>query len=203
MIGIIIQARMNSTRLPGKSVKILAGKALINHCIDKCKKTGLPVILAVPSSDTIFEKIVDVPIFYGPENDVMKRYILCANKYSFSTIIRITGDNPLTNPEIILGVLQQHQKEENEYTSTRYLENGNIKSTTCKGLSVDIFEYSLLERSYENASNNDKEHIVTHFLKHPCKKGIYTNHQKINANYSVDTQEDFERVEKILNNQLF
>lgn len=198
MIGIIIQARMNSTRLPGKSAKIIAGKPLINHCIDRCKSTGLPVILAVPSTDTLFEEIVDVPVFYGPEHDVMQRYILCARAYSFTTIIRITGDNPLIDPEIILAVLQQHQKEGNEYTSTRYVEDGTIQSTICKGLSVDIFEYSLLERSYDNASVEDKEHIVTYFLHNACKKGVYKDHKKIDANYSVDTQEDFERVENIL-----
>ena len=101
-IGMIIQARMSSTRLPGKVMKKILDKPLIYRIIERvkpCKRLN-QIIVAIPNSksdDVLFKylKKLNINIFRGPENNLIKRYYLAAKEYNLNYIVRLPADNPL------------------------------------------------------------------------------------------------------------
>ena len=94
--GIIIQARLGSSRFPNKVLAKIDGKRLIDIIVDECKKTKLPVVVAIPTGDKID---VDVPVFEGVNNDVIARYYHCAYEYGFNPIIRVCADSKMIRHE--------------------------------------------------------------------------------------------------------
>ena len=115
MIGCIIQARMGSSRLPGKVLmNSNNGMPLLYHVINQlrhCSKVkNLVIATTTNQEDDEIEKFANnntVNVFRGSEKDVLDRYFQCAKKYSFSTIVRITSDCPLIDPQIVDKVIEQ------------------------------------------------------------------------------------------------
>jgi len=105
--SIIIQARMSSTRLPGKSLKLIGGKPLIFYVIERLRVLSLPIIVAtsIDKSDDILveylKSLEDVLIYRGSLNNVLVRYINAADTFNVQEIIRITADNPFVDIEIL------------------------------------------------------------------------------------------------------
>ena len=119
MIGCIIQARMGSSRLPGKVLmKSDNGKPLLYYVINQlqyCTKVkNLVIATTTNQEDDEIEKFANnnsVNIFRGKEKDVLDRYFQCAKKYSFSTIVRITADCPLIDPQIVDRIIDKFFQE--------------------------------------------------------------------------------------------
>ena len=106
MIGVIIQARTNSQRFPGKVLADLKGSPVVQHVIDRCQQWCEKVVLAVPYSDMGVFRDFGVPVHYGPEHDVLERYVGAAEAYKIDKIMRITADCPLIQPELMEEVYQ-------------------------------------------------------------------------------------------------
>ena len=114
----IIQARMSSTRLPGKVMKKILGKPLIYRIIERvkpCKRLN-QIIIAIPSSksdDILFKylKKLNINIFRGSENNLIKRYYLAAKKYNLNYIVRLPADNPLPDFKEIDKLIYFHMKK--------------------------------------------------------------------------------------------
>ena len=106
-IGIIIQTRSKSSRFKYKFKKKILNKSLINFLIDRIQKSikNSVLVVCVPKKDKLLaehlRKIKNIKIFYGSENNVLDRYYKCSLKYKFDNIIRLTGDNPFVDLEII------------------------------------------------------------------------------------------------------
>ena len=121
---LIIQARMGSTRLPGKSMLDLGGKPLIGWVIHRVKKTSLvdKVVLSTTQKpeDNILEVIgleYGIDVFRGSENDLVDRYYQAAKKYKADLVVRVPGDNALPEPKEIDRVITFHKNNHNDFSS--------------------------------------------------------------------------------------
>lgn len=144
--GIIIQARLGSSRLPNKVMEEINGKKLIDIVVDECRKTKLYVIIAIPEDDQkLFDYLVeDNQVFLGAENDVIDRYYHCAKKYKIDPIIRVCADSKHIHAELILQQLENYKK----YHHTVY---GNF---------CEIFSFSELEHYYYHDKREiTREHV--------------------------------------------
>lgn len=200
----IIQARMGSTRLPGKVMKYLCGYPMIYWVIKGVCKAKLvdKVVVATPT-DYRNEQLVEyvgslgIDVFYGSENNVLDRYIQCARKYTPENVVRITGDCPLISPEVIDLVIEEH-----ELCNTDYTSNVFPIRTYPKGLDVEVMTYETLYYLWsQSLTDYEEEHVTAYIHHHP--KEFRIGNVKFQSDlsqyqWSVDTQEDFDRIEELL-----
>ena len=204
MIGCIIQARMGSSRLPGKTLmKIDEKNTILDYVINQLSYSKLidKIIIAttdLPEDDIICKSLISQKInfFRGSPNNVLDRFFQCAKKYSIDTIIRITADNPLIDPYIVDSIV-------NEYNNTKcdYMTN-IIDRTFPYGSEVEVFSTTTLEKTWKNAKKPSELEHVTPFIREPNNKFIIKNvENKKNLShlrYTVDRIEDFKLVKEII-----
>jgi spore coat polysaccharide biosynthesis protein SpsF (cytidylyltransferase family) len=166
----IIQARLTSTRLPGKILEKIEGKTILEHCIERVKKATLVdrVVVATPHDIPI---MLDVPLFIGDEQDVLKRFYDCAELYDPDIIVRITADCPFIDPCAIDIAISYYLHHPHKYVCFAPVD----------GLDVEVFGRYLLNEAHVNAIEPyDREH-VTPYMRRATK-------------LSVDTAEDLTKV---------
>ena len=152
-LGLLIICRVNSKRLKKKIFKKINGKTileiLITRLLSKFNKKQIVICSSVLSKNKKF-KILSrkhgIKIFYGDDKDIFSRMINAAKKFKFDNIVRITGDNPLTDIEAMIKMIKSHAKKKYDYTYTTNLMIGTrseiIKVTAlkkCRNLSCDKF----------------------------------------------------------------
>lgn len=148
---IIVQARMGSTRLPGKVLLPIGGIPAILHTLTRCQLSGYQTVLAIPDSSNDLDlcsiashagfRVFVVPIY--EENDVLGRYFACAKLYEASTIIRVTGDCPFVQPEDIRRIGHALSSDPDiEYVSNCYNLSGD--RVAASGWDVEGFRYATL-----------------------------------------------------------
>jgi spore coat polysaccharide biosynthesis protein SpsF len=175
-IGAIIQARYQSTRLPGKVLLPLpfpVGKPLIQYITDAILQSKIINQICIATS-TFSENdmIVDfankhsLSVFRGNEEDVLSRFIAITLEHKFDVIVRLTGDNPLIDIKKLDEALKYHISEDNEYTKTEGLP---------LGMNFEIVNAStLLQLESEKLTNEDKEHVTKFINDHnKFKKAVY------------------------------
>ena len=172
----IIQARLTSTRLPGKVMEKIGNDTMLNRIVDIVSPLWGIDLTVVAAPHEIQTK---APVFIGSEEDVLDRYYQCAKHYKADTIVRITADCPMLDPEIISFALTYFALRKFPY----------IHIAPVDGLDVEIFSMEILEEAWKNTNNttdkNDREH-VTPYMKRATK-------------LSVDTKEELEKVRKLVN----
>jgi spore coat polysaccharide biosynthesis protein SpsF len=165
----IIQARMGSSRLPGKVILPFQGSSVIARVIAQVrhstKISRIVVATTLDSSDdTLVDhlKHLDVPVFRGSANDVLDRYYQCAKWIAARTVVRITADCPLIDPAIIDAVIDL-------FASRNVMYASNIEPPTFPdGLDVEVFTREALERSWAEATlPSEREHVTQYIRKHP------------------------------------
>ena len=205
MIGCIVQARMGSTRLPGKVLKnIEKNKTVLDFVIKQLKESKLIDKIVVATTDleednkiVDYSKKIGIECFRGDSENVLKRHYECARKFSMSTIVRIPSDKPLIDPTIV----DQNIKffSENSYD---YVTNFLSKYTLPSGTEVEIFTYNALEIAYKNARlPSEKEHVTPYFPNHKNEfkiKHIESSENLSDLRYAVDRPEDLELVKIII-----
>jgi spore coat polysaccharide biosynthesis protein SpsF len=203
-IGIITQARMTSTRLPGKILKEVNGKTLLQYHIDRLKKTGFNVIIATTTNDTdnpvkSFSEEHKIPVHRGSENNVLSRFYEAAKKNDLDIIVRVTSDCPLIDPHLIRNSLEKYIMMNNDHL---YMSNA-IERTFARGLDFEIFSMQLLEEAFKNAEEeSDLEHVTPYIWKN--KGGnVEFYHVKQPTDHcsyriTVDTSEDLELMKKLI-----
>jgi spore coat polysaccharide biosynthesis protein SpsF len=200
----MLQARMDSKRLPGKVMTSISGKPLIWHVINrlKCVKLTDQIILLTtkkPNDDVLIKIANDNDILYyrGPINDVLKRYYECAQKFSSNIIVRITGDCPLVDPLLIDQMLIFYQSNSYDYVSN------TIKPTYPDGLDVEIFSFKTLQQIEKlTLKKSDREHVTSFILKNKSKFKIFNfeNTKDLSKlRWTVDEENDLKLVRKIYN----
>jgi len=205
VIGCIIQARMGSSRLPGKVLmKSDNGMPLLYHVINQlrhCSKVkNLVIATTTNQEDDEIEKFADnnsVNVFRGSEKDVLDRYFQCAKKYSFSTIVRITSDCPLIDPQIVDKVIERFFSGNYDYATNTLIRTFPI------GTDAEVFSFSALETAWKNAQlPSEREHVTPHLRNKGNFKTINVENDTniSNLRLTVDRIEDFELINEILNN---
>jgi len=205
MIGCIIQARMGSSRLPGKVLmKSDNGKPLLHYVINQlqyCTKVkSLVIATTTNQEDDEIEKFANVnsvSIFRGNEKDVLDRYYQCAKKYSFSTIVRITADCPLIDPSIVDKVTERFFSGNYDFATNTLVRTFPI------GTDVEVFSFSALETAWKNAQlPSEREHVTPYIRNQGIFKIINVQNDKniSSLRLTVDRIEDFELIKQILKN---
>lgn len=200
---IIIQARMGSTRLPGKSLMMVKDKPLIGYVIDNLKDISCvdEIILATTTSpkDNPLARYVQsrgVSIYRGSETDVLDRYYEAAKARQGDVIIRITGDCPLIDPRIIEQAFKKFKAGRYDYLSN------TLKRTYPRGLDVEIFTFRVLEEAAREATEPaEREHVTPFIYNRPdrFKLGSLTGRPDLsNHRWTVDTQEDLDLITAII-----
>lgn len=205
----LVQARVGSTRLPGKILKEICGKTILHHEIDrlkKCKEIDEIVIATTDKEDD--DKIVNeakklsVKYFRGSENDVLSRFYYAAKENNADIIVRVTSDCPCIDFEILDKMLI-YFKDKYKEKQVDYLSN-TIKRTYPRGYDIEIFTFSALEKSYINAEKEyEREHVTPYiydktnnFLKLSFEnKEDYSKYR-----VTLDTIEDFIVIKNIFEN---
>ncbi len=199
----VVQARMGSSRFPGKVMKKIKNEPLIGLLLKRLKLSKKITNIVVATSNNknnipLIEYLKDnkYDFFQGSENDVLDRYAKAANSFSADIILRITGDCPLIDPHMIDETIEIFLKKKFDY-----LTNTNPPSFP-DGLDIEIMNLHELNTANQESKNRfDREH-VTPFIKR--KKNIkifnYKNSENLsNLRWTVDEVEDFEVVENIFN----
>ena len=204
MITAIIQARVGSTRLPGKVLANIMGKPLLVHVIERVKRTQLveEIVLATTTNkaDEVILRIAsenNVHGFAGSEADVLDRYYQAAKKYHANVIVRVTGDDPLTDPQVIDTVIRYYL---DEMEHVDYVSN-NLKATYPEGLDVEVFSFNALENAWKNAKlPSEREHVTPYIRNHPeiFRLGnIECEEDLSHLRWTVDNKKDLLFVEKV------
>lgn len=208
LIFAIIQARMDSTRLPGKVLMNLSGKPVLEHIIDRLNHSNYinQIIVATSNNDgndAIFDlcDFKNVLCFRGSEDDVLDRfYQSCINfnVQSDDILIRITADCPLIDYEIVDKTIKLHIDENNDYTSN------TMPCTYPDGLDCEVFSFDVLTKSWKNANlSSEREHVTLYIRNHPeiFKLGGLTNDVDYSdLRWTLDENEDFILINEIYEN---
>lgn len=202
----IIQARMGSTRLPGKVMMKISDKTILDHVITRVGQSKLidEIIIATTTKsddDAIVEesKKLGVNYYRGSEDDVLSRYYYAAKKNNADVIIRITSDCPLIDFEVIDGMIYRFKDLYND-NKVDYLSN-TIERTFPRGLDAEIFSFRILNEAFNNAEKTyQREHVTPYIYESSNKFNIVGYKNDIDYSYhrwTLDTPEDFELIKKI------
>ena len=206
MIGCIIQARMGSSRLPGKTlIKLDESRSTLDFVVNQLSFSTLidKTIIATTSleQDDIIEKnakTLGIDCFRGSSENVLDRYYQCAKEYSISTIVRIPSDKPLIDPEVVDSVISKFKNNSYDYVTTFSYKNPTFPS----GAEVEIFSMNALKKAWEKAKlPSEKEHVVTYFTNHEeeFKMTCIKNSENLShLRWAVDRIEDLNLVRKIV-----
>ncbi len=202
LVSAILQARMTSTRLPEKSLSPLAGVPLIEHIINRLKTvTDLDhIVLAVPDSRSeipLIEKAkqLDIPIIKGPEKDVLKRFLIAADQVKAQHIVRVCGDNPLIDRQLMRSLIDTHLKQNADYTIT--------SDPIPLGTGTEVVRVDTLKQIAQTATAPKyREHVTTWFHDHPTtgtRPRVSAPAYLIDKPYrlTVDTDKDLAVMRKI------
>jgi spore coat polysaccharide biosynthesis protein SpsF len=200
----IIQARMGSTRLPGKVMKNLKAKPVLWHVIERVKQAENidEIIIATTTHERdkiIFEKAKEwgVKAYRGSEEDVLERYYEAANKYEIDTVVRITSDCPLIDPYVIDEIVEYYNN--NNYTLVTNAGSDLNNRTYPRGLDTEVFSFEVLEKAYNKAEEKyQREHVTPYIYENYADIYYYKNNKDLsNYRLTLDTKEDFELIKAL------
>lgn len=166
-VVIIIQARMSSTRFPGKVLAPLGGETVLMQVVRRASRIRpFSAVVVATSAETSDDAISDycadhgIDVFRDSLNDVLARYRNCAQVYGAETIVRITADCPLLDPLLSSRVLEMHTRDENDYTT--------LGTGFPDGVDTQIFSRRALELSFSEATEaEEREHIGMFVERNP------------------------------------
>ncbi len=201
---IVVQARTGSTRMPGKIVQPVDGNNTFLHILlSRLKYVGHAVETIVATStapnDDVIEKIgkdMGSPVFRGPENNVLDRFIQCAQQHDIQTIIRICSDNPFIDLERLSELIDAYSGE--DYLS--FEVNGKPCILTHYGFFAEIVSYNALLQIHKSAQPNCIEHVTNCIYTQPHKFNIKLIPISIplqNIRCTLDTPQDFDVLKEI------
>ena len=201
---IIVQARMTSTRLPGKVMKVVCGKPLLEHLIDRLKRVKyadrIVIATTVNETDDIIVELckrLDISYYRGSEEDVLGRYYETAVEYGGDIIIRITSDCPVIDPEVVDYLINFFTNNIEKYD---YVSN-TLECSYPKGMDAEVISFKTLKEANFNAYEPyDREHVTPFIKKRPQQFRLYNILYKTDMSrcrWTLDTPEDLELISKI------
>ncbi|MFC1711962.1 cytidylyltransferase domain-containing protein [Patescibacteria group bacterium] len=204
-VGAIIQARMGSSRLPGKVLLKIENKTVLGHIVARlrmCKKIDILVVATTTrKEDDLIEdycKKKNLKFHRGLEEDVLARFYNTAKKFNLDIILRVTADDPFVDPDNIDEMINSHIKMDADLTYTKDMPLG------C-GLGMVVFNFSSLKKTYQKTKKTHpryREHIDEYILNNPRKFKINVLNAKKNLKrpdyrLTLDTKKDLILIKKI------
>jgi len=202
IVAAVLQARMNSTRFPGKALCPLAGIPLVEHIINRIKAvTDFDhIVLAIPDSPSETPLVemaqrLNIAIARGPEEDVLERFLIAADQVKAQHIVRICGDNPLIDRQLMRLLIRTHLKENADYTIT--------PDPIPLGTGTEVVKVKALKNIAGTTTEPKyREHVTTWFHDNPvavAQSRVPAPAYLINKSHrlTVDTRSDLTLMEKI------
>ncbi len=201
-IATIIQARMDSTRLPNKVLSEIEGKSMLWHLVNRLKhaKKSSEIIIATTISEDD-KKILDfaeennLKSYAGSVNDVLDRYYQTALKYNIDVVVRITADCPLIDPQVFDEVIEAFLENDCDYASNTH------PLTYPDGLDVEIFSFEALERAWKVAKlASEREHVTPYIWKNQDlfkQINIHNDEDLSYMRWTVDEKRDLQFVREV------
>lgn len=199
-LGIIIQARIGSTRLPGKVMLPLPShgtKTVLEHVVSRCKQVEEAAEVVIATTEAEADSVIveeaerlGVLSFRGDEADVLKRYYQTAKQFNFDTVMRITSDCPCHDPKVLGDLVRKFINSDTDYASN------TLERTFPHGLDAEIFKFDALEKAFHSAQDIFyREHVTPYIYKSGLFKVVQLK-QENNKNTSkirvtLDTPEDY------------
>ena len=198
----IIQARMGSNRLPGKSLAPIENRPMLWHVIHRVQRARkvdrVVVATSIAAADdaiAVMCQEIGVPCYRGSENDVLDRFYTAAREERAAQVIRITADCPLIDPEIIDRVVTRYQRGDVDYAS-----NALVRSYP-DGLDTEIFSFSVLERAWREAAlPSEREHVTPYLRSGNFRTANIENDAEPGYNHhrwTVDEPADLEFIREV------
>lgn len=164
MTGVILQVRLDSSRMPGKALLVIGRRTVFEHVMHRLRRIRASAYIAAcdESSAEILGPLAaraGFTLVPGPKEDVLSRYLLAAGRSGIDTIIRATGDNPLVSAEYANSSLDAHLRDGADHT---------IVTGLPIGCGVEVVERKALERAArESGDAYDHEHVTPYLYGHP------------------------------------
>jgi glutamate-1-semialdehyde aminotransferase/spore coat polysaccharide biosynthesis protein SpsF (cytidylyltransferase family)/predicted dehydrogenase len=198
----IIQARMGSSRLPGKSLAEIEKRPMLWHVIQRVRRARLVdrvvVATSIASADDAIENMCrenGVPCYRGSENDVLDRFYHAARAEKAGQVVRITADCPLIDPEVIDLVVRRFQRGDLDYASN------SMVRTYPDGLDTEICSFSALERAWHEATKtSEREHVTPYLRSEKFRTANVENGSTsmyLHYRWTVDETEDLEFIRAV------
>ena len=204
-IGMIILCRYDSSRLHGKILRPINGKPILAYIYERLRMVSdvAHVVVATsdePSDDLIVQYCQDqgIPFYRGPKNNVALRFLECAEHFDFDFCTRINGDNLFTDPETLNEMLEIAKSDRYDFISNV------VGRTFPRGMSIEIVRVDFYRSALRQFDNLEYfEHVTLYFYHHENYGRQYHFKNQVcpkagNLQFAVDTQSDFDLVEKIV-----
>jgi len=204
-VVIIDQARMASTRLPGKVLKPVLGKPLLEYQIERLRRVRradeLVIATTTNASDDMlvdFCRERGVKVYRGSEQDVLSRFYGAAIEAGADVVVRITADCPIIDPAVVDQIIGYYLAHREEYD---YVANKQVL-TFPRGMDTEVFSFSALESAYrEGVLEYEREHVTPFLYGHPERFKIgqwFFRENRGDDRWTVDTPEDFDLLSRII-----
>lgn len=199
---IIVQARMTSTRLPGKVLLPLAGEPMLTRLVERLRRVqradGIVIATTTNATDDPIAALCEhlgVPCHRGSEHDVLSRYADAARLHGADVVVRITSDCPLIDPALIDQVIATHDEGGNDYVSNM------LPPTWPYGMAVEVFSAAALQQAHAEATQPaEREHVTPFIYWHPERYRLRNLASPVDLSHhrwTVDTPEDYELVRRL------
>lgn len=205
-IGAVILSRFSSSRLPGKALMLIEGKAVLQYIVERLlmslELNDIIIATSTESSDdpiASFAKTINVSCYRGSLQNVATRFFEASETKDWDYAIRINGDNIFVDTNVVTSMIEIAQTDKFSFVS-------NVKNRTFpKGMSVEIVKKSYFQKLLPiiNASDSYKEHVTLYLYDNEVPKDFYYYINSIlpeasGLQFALDTKEDFERTTKII-----
>jgi len=203
----IVQARMGSTRLPGKVMMDLLGEPVLVRDINRLRRSQLLDVIVIatttqPADDQIVSLCKDHgwPYFRGDENDVLDRYYQTAQAFDADVIVRITSDCPMIDPEVVDRVIRVFL----DFPGVDYVSNTLPPRTFPRGLDTEVMTFEALEKAWtEDKDPKLREHVTPYIYRNSKKfqiHGVVNETDLSSYRWTLDTPEDLAFIRTVYEN---
>lgn len=200
----VIQARMGSSRLPGKVMRNLGGRSVLAQVVERVASAGAvsEIVVATtdkPADDVIVAEAAKIGVssFRGSEDDVLSRYWGAAREAGADVVVRVTSDCPLYDGAILQSMLNRFHEGSGQID---YLSN-SLRRTFPRGLDTEIFTFAVLERAFHEARElAEREHVTPFLYRHPELFRLDSFEDSVdrsNLRWTLDTEDDWRFVSAI------
>jgi len=203
----IIQARMGSTRLPGKVMKKLCGKSVLEHVIRRVQACRFLDDVVVATTTSCADDVIVAEAeqcgakwFRGNEEDVLDRYYRAAEQFQADVVVRVTSDCPLFDPELLGKMILSFRTMNSRDKPLDYLSN-TLRRTFPLGLDAEVFPWNALEYAHFHSRNQyEREHVTPYIYEHPEIFSLHSfegNEDLSCHRWTLDTEDDLKLISKI------
>ncbi|TMQ21281.1 MAG: aminotransferase class III-fold pyridoxal phosphate-dependent enzyme [Candidatus Rokuibacteriota bacterium] len=204
MIAAIVQARLGSTRLPGKTLMDVAGRPLLGHLVERTRRIpGLDAVVLATTGRPADRALADfagaygLPVYAGSEEDVLDRFYQAARRFGVSVVVRVTPDCPLLDPAVAGLVLRRFLDAAGELD---YASNTQ-PPTFPDGQDTEVFSAAALARAWREARlPSEREHVTPYIWKHPDRfrlANVRHAEDLSRMRWTVDEAADLEFVRRV------